>query len=162
MLREIVGAVCAAGAVCGAGYYALCLVSIRSFLRERVVAAPFEDLPGVSILKPLKGMDSEMYESFRSHCVQDYGAYEIIFGVSDMEDAAVAYVRQLQAEFPEREIGLVVCPDASAVNRKVGNLAQMLPRAKYDFLIVNDSDMWVPPEYLREIMTRSGKARPGW
>ncbi|MEO8727418.1 MAG: glycosyltransferase, partial [Acidobacteriaceae bacterium] len=161
MLRAIVSAVCAAGAVCGAGYYALCLVSIRSFLRERAVAAPIEELPAVSVLKPLKGMDAGMYESFRSHCFQDYGVYEIIFGVSDLEDAAVAYVRQLQAEFPQREISLVVCPDAEAMNRKVGNLAQMLPHARYNFMVVNDSDIWAPPEYLRVIMRAFQNSKVG-
>ena len=61
-------------------------------------------LPPVSILKPLKGTDPEMYESFRSHCLQDYPEYEIIFGVSDPDDPAVDSVKQLQREFPDRRI----------------------------------------------------------
>lgn len=163
MLREIASGICAVGAVCGAGYYALCLVSIRSFLREKVGPAAIEDLPAASLLKPLKGMDAELYESFRSHCLQDYGAYEIIFGVSDLEDAAVPFVRQLQAEFPQRDITLIVCSDvaASVTNRKVGNLAEMLPHAKYNFVVVNDSDIWVPPEYLQEVIGPFSSPRVG-
>ncbi|MGH9528406.1 MAG: bacteriohopanetetrol glucosamine biosynthesis glycosyltransferase HpnI, partial [Terriglobales bacterium] len=58
----------------------------------------------VSILKPLKGTDPEMYESFRSHCLQDYPEYEIIFGVSDLNDPAIAVVDRLRAEFPQQQI----------------------------------------------------------
>ena len=74
---------------------------------------PYTDfvLPPVSILKPLKGTDPDIYESFRSHCLQDYPEYEIIFGVSDAGDPAVASVEQLQREFPDRTIRLVVCSE---------------------------------------------------
>jgi ceramide glucosyltransferase len=150
-MRLVFAGLCALGALCSLGYYVLCLISIRAFLREgRNAAGTFT--PPVSILKPLKGMDPELYDSFRSHCLQDYPEYEILFGVSDLEDPAVPYVRQLQAEFPQRDIRLIVCPDASATNRKVGNLAQMLLHARYDYVLVNDSDIRVSPKYLQRIM----------
>ena len=98
-------------------YYLLCLWSARTFLREteggRGASAPHKSLPPVSILKPLKGTDPEIYESFRSHCLQDYPEYEIIFGVSDPDDPAVASVQQLQREFPERASGWW-CPRTSS------------------------------------------------
>src|SRR5690348_13211185 len=103
-------------AVCGCFassiYYLICLWSVFSHERRAgVVSSPVQALPPVSILKPLKGTDPDIYESFRSHCVQDYPAdYEIIFGVSDLDDPAVASVRQLQQEFPSRKIELVVSP----------------------------------------------------
>ena len=65
--------------------------------RRTRVSAPHQSLPPVSILKPLKGIDPEIYESFRSHCLQDYPEYEIIFGVSDPDDPAVASVRATAA-----------------------------------------------------------------
>jgi len=83
-------------------------------------------LPPVSILKPLKGIDPEIYESFCSHCLQDYPEYEIVFGVSDPNDPAIASVEKLQREFPGRPIRLVVCPKFLGTNVKVSNLAQML------------------------------------
>jgi ceramide glucosyltransferase len=110
-------------------------------------------LPPVSILKPLKGTDPDIYESFRSHCLQDYPDYEIIFGVSDPGDPAVASVEQLQREFPDRTIRLVVCPKKLGANVKVSNLEQMLPAARHDHLIVNDSDIRVEPDYLRRVIT---------
>src|SRR5580700_873157 len=84
-------------------YYLLCLWSAAVFLREREAgrrARPTRNLPPVSMLKPLKGIDPEIYESFRSHCLQDYPEYEIIFGVSDPNDPASESVRELQREFP--------------------------------------------------------------
>src|SRR5579871_5596438 len=106
----------------------------------------------ISILKPLKGTDPEMYESFRSHCRQDYPQYEIIFGVSEADDPAAEVVTKLQAECPDRTIKLVFCEKSLGANRKLSNLVQMLPHAKYDLLIVNDSDIRVEPAYLRDVL----------
>ncbi len=141
----------AAGTACGIGYYLLCLWGARSF--RRAAAAPLPAFtPPVSILKPLRGTDPDIYESFRSHCLQDYPAYELIFGVSDPNDEAVPLVERLQREFPQRSIQLVVCPEVLGTNRKVSNLIQMLQVAKHDFLIVNDSDIKVPGDYLRRVI----------
>lgn len=107
--------------------------------------------PPISILKPLKGTDPEIYESFRSHCRQEYPDYEIIFGVSDPNDPAIESVSALQREFPERRIQLVVSPEILGANVKVSNLAQMLTEARNDYLIVNDSDIRVEPDYLRRV-----------
>ena len=99
----------------------------------------------------MKGIDPEIHESFRSHCLQDYPEYEIIFGVSDPNDPAVESVKALQAEFPNRRIQLVVCPEILGANVKVSNLMQMLPTARFDYLIVNDSDIRVEPDYLQRV-----------
>jgi ceramide glucosyltransferase len=106
-------------------------------------------------------MDPEIYESFRSHCLQDYSQYEIIFGVSDPNDPAVESVRQLQREFPQREIRLVICPKMLGANVKVSNLAQMLPTARYERLIVNDSDIRVQPDYLHKVSALLGNGKVG-
>lgn len=134
-------------------YYLLCLWSAWSFLRERWAGArPTQSLPPVSILKPLKGTDPDIYESFRSHCLQDYPEYEVLFGVSDPHDPAVASVEQLQREFPGRTILLVVAPTQLGANVKVSNLEQMLESARHEHLIVNDSDIRVERDYLRRVI----------
>ena len=136
-------------------YYLLCLWSAASFLRAEKAGRsvrPTHTLPPVSILKPLKGTDPDIYESFRSHCLQDYPEYEIIFGVSDPGDPAVASVLQLQREFPDHAIQLVVSPNILGANVKVSNLEQMLPAARYQHLLINDSDIRVEPDYLRRII----------
>jgi ceramide glucosyltransferase len=137
-------------------YYILCFWSAAEFLREQKAAdksvRPTQGLPSVSIFKPLKGADHEMYESFRSHCVQDYPEYEIIFGVSEADDPARELVQRLKQEFPEHAIRMMVCEQKLGANIKVSNLAQMAREAKYDILVVSDSDIRVPSDYLRRVV----------
>ena len=93
-----------------------------------------------------------MYESFRSHCLQDYPGYEIIFGISDPNDPAIQLVEQLKTEFPQIAIRLMLCPQNLGANTKVSNLAQMARQARHEYLIVNDSDIRVEPDYLRRVL----------
>ena len=144
-----------AGCLCSSAYCLICLWSVRGFLRGRRAngnVQPAQGLPPVSILKPLKGTDPDIYESFRSHCLQDYPEYEIVFGVSEADDPAVASVQQLQRKFPERAIRLVVCSQKLGANVKVSNLEQMLAAARYQHLLVNDSDIRVERDYLRRVI----------
>ena len=141
------------GTISSIGYYCLCLWSALRFLREQQSAdKSVRPTQAVSILKPLRGTDPEMYESFRSHCLQDYSEYEIIFGVSDANDPAIQLVEQLKVEFPQRAIRLMVCGEDLGANTKVSNLAQMAREARYEYLIMNDSDIRVEPDYLRRVL----------
>lgn len=143
------------GAVSSVIYYLVCLWSAVGFSRRQKAgrsARPTPSFPPVSILKPLKGTDPEMYESFGSHCLQDYPEYEIIFGVHDPNDPAVERVRQLQREFPDRKIRLVICEKILGANVKVSNLVEMLASSRYEHIIVNDSDIRVEPDYLKRVM----------
>ena len=123
-----------------------------------------EFAPGVSILKSLKGFDPGMYEAFASHCRQQYaGGYELLFGVSSLDDPAIAAVERLKVEFPEHEIRLIVCQEKLGLNGKMSNLAQMAAQARHEYLIINDSDIHVSPRYLSRIMAgfagpKSGKS----
>ncbi|PYX68047.1 MAG: glycosyl transferase, partial [Acidobacteria bacterium] len=130
-------------------YYVVCLYSAVAFLRASKATTGNcpSYAPPISILKPLKGIDPEIYESFRSHCLQDYLDYEIVFGVSDPVDPAVASVERLKREFPDRAIQLVVCPNILGPNVKVSNLEQMVQAARFEYLIVNDSDIRVERDY---------------
>jgi ceramide glucosyltransferase len=162
-ILRMVEVVAVSGTVSSSIYYLLCLWSAAKFLRERKAAsgACSEVLPPLSILKPLKGADPEIYESFRSHCLQDYPEYEIIFGVNDPNDPAIESVKALQREFPGRRIQLVVSPKILGANVKVSNLAQMLAEARYELLIVNDSDIRVAPDYLRRVTAPLADLRVG-
>jgi ceramide glucosyltransferase len=139
-------------AVAGMGYYLAAIVSARVFISSRrATLAPFA--PGVSILKSLKGLDPGMLDAFRSHCHQNYlGEYELLFGVSSLDDPSVSAVQQLQAEFPNHNIRLIECPQRLGANGKVSTLVQLASRAHHDFLLVNDSDITVGPHYLSRVM----------
>jgi ceramide glucosyltransferase len=150
---KIIEILAVAGGVSSIVYYALCLWSAARFVQARKAAdKSVGAAKAVSILKPLRGTDPEMYESFRSHCLQDYPEYEIIFGVSDANDPAIQLVQQLKAEFPQRPIRLMVCPERLGSNTKVSNLAQMARQARHEYIIVNDSDIRVEPDYLRGVL----------
>src|ERR1051326_1638042 len=143
------------GTLSGVGYYSICLAGAVRFLQDRRAAfssVPSTYLPPVSILKPLKGTDPEMYESFRSHCLLDYPEYEVIFGVSDPRDPALELVDKLCKEFPARAIRTMVCGENLGTNIKVSNLAQMARAARHEYLVVNDSDIRVEPDYLRRVI----------
>jgi len=141
-------------AVAGMGYFIAALLAAFVFLgRRRPAAAAFA--PGVSILKSLKGLDPAMLDAFRSHCRQTYtGEHELLFGISTDDDPAADAVRQLQNEFPGHAIRLIVCPRRLGTNGKVSTLAQLVPHARYDYLLINDSDITVSPRYLERVMAQ--------
>jgi ceramide glucosyltransferase len=155
-------------AVAGMGYFVAAWLAAQIFLagRRRAFAASAEPggSPGVSVLKSLKGLDPGMLEALRSHCRQSYaGEYELLFGASSLDDPAAEAVRQLQQEFPERAIRLMECPLRLGSNGKVSTLVQMAPQARYDTLLINDSDITVGPRYLERVMAaaRPVSAGPG-
>lgn len=107
--------------------------------------------PPISILKPLCGEDHDLAANLRSFCRQDYPAFQIVFGVRDTGDPAVATAERLMAEFPEADLVLVADRRQRGRNLKVANLHNMLPAARHDILVIADSDMRVGPGYLAAV-----------
>lgn len=149
-----------AASLAGIGYYFAVLWAARDYRRKTPRELNLFS-PPVSILKPLKGEDPEIYESFRSHCLQNYPKYELIFGVSDPKDPAVQAVEQLRREFPRHSIQLIVCTENLGTNAKVSNLIQMARAASYDHFIVSDSDIRVSPDYLQRLMAPFANSNVG-
>lgn len=156
-------------AVVGIGYYLAAMLA--AFLYKLHLRALARDLrrklqqgknippPTVSILKPLKGLDPSMLQAFRSHCRQHYAAeYEIIFGVASMDDPAAAAVEALKREFPALPITLIHAPHRLGTNGKVSTLIQMLPHARHEVLLINDSDILVSPHYLERVAAAFARA----
>ncbi len=165
-VRTVLETIAAIGTVGSLFFYFLSALSLASFLRDRrkklkQPPLPESQLPPVSILKPLKGVDPEIWESFCSHCEQEYPEFQLIFGVSDPADPAVEVVRRLQAKYPKLPIVLIVCDRVLGANIKVSNLAQMLTAARHELLVVNDSDIRVPADYLRKVIAPLADASVG-
>jgi ceramide glucosyltransferase len=108
--------------------------------------------PGVSVLKPLRGLDAKTYEAFVSQVQQAYPKFEILFGVRDEDDPAAAEVRRLISDFPDAPVRLIAGA-ADAANGKVGVLMELGRHARYPVWVVNDSDITVTPTYLSQIVT---------
>lgn len=110
-------------------------------------------LPTVTILKPLKGLDPDLYENLSTFCRQDYpNAFQLIFGVADPTDPAIAAVRQLQTTYPTVAIDLVIDSRVYGTNYKVSNLHNMYAHARHDVILIADSDIRVEPDYLRRVV----------
>jgi len=115
--------------------------------------------PAVTVLKPLHGDEPLLEQALASLCVQDYPNYQVVFGVHDRADQALAAVRRVQARFPTTDIAVVSNPTLHGANGKVGNLINMLPAAKHDVLAIADSDLHVAPDYLARLA--DALAEPG-
>ena len=145
----------------GIFYFLAALFAATRFLREQR-RTPADFAPGVTIMKSLKGLDPGMLDAFRSHCRQNYaGDFELLFGVAEADDPAVAAVEQLQQEFPQLAIRLLVCPEKLGANGKISTLMQMEAEARYEYLLVNDSDITVSPTYLDCVMKCFSPAADG-
>jgi len=149
-----IGFVLACALVAG-GYHLFEWVAAWWFFRRAARAIrplpPGAALPPVTVLKPLKGPGVDLYDNLASFCRLDYPACQIVFGVEDARDPAVAVVQQIRRDFPERDIVLSVgwMPGA---NRKVANLCHMMRHARHDILVVSDGDIRVRPDYLRAMV----------
>jgi ceramide glucosyltransferase len=106
--------------------------------------------PPVTIYKPLKGVDEDLEANLRSFFQLDYPEFQLLFGVADASDPAIAVVETLLAEFPNHDARLVVGTPAFGLNPKVENLAAMARYRKHDTILISDSNVRVRPSYLRE------------
>ncbi len=133
------------------GYYGYAIyTSITFFARRITVDSNF--CPLVTVLKPVCGLDIDTYENFSSFCCQDYPKYQIIFSVQDAEDPVIEIVRRIIQNFPKIDIRLVVSNHTIGSNLKVSNLANAETLAKYEILVLADSDVRVRPDYLQRIV----------
>jgi ceramide glucosyltransferase len=105
----------------------------------------------VTVLKPLHGAEPRLYENLRSFCMQRHPDYQLIFGVRDPDDAAIAVVQRLQSEFPQLGITMVIDSRVYGANFKVSNLLNMVAHAKYDWLVLADADIRVATDYLTRV-----------
>lgn len=144
-------------AAAGAVYYLLVLLAALTW-RRRV--PPAVELPKISILKPVHGREPRFYEALRSHAEQDYPEFELLFAVHDAADPALEDIRRLEREYPHLSIRTLVS-QRQAPNAKVALLADLAAAARHPVLVINDSDIRVPPGYLRTLAACLAQPRTG-
>ncbi len=140
-------------AAAGVLFCALALWAARSFAQSAVPGADAaHPVPPVSILKPIKGLDPGLHAALRTHCTQQYAApVELLFAVRSLADPAVPVLRALAEEFPAMRIEVVETPLVLGTNGKMSNLAQLVPHARHELLLIADADIAVGPRYLQRI-----------
>ena len=132
-------------------YYGIAIFScLRFFFGAKMRMIEF--LPPVSVLKPVRGLDPEAYENYASFCRQDYPDYEILFCIGDSRDPALPLLERLQADFPGTRIRVLIGTGRIATNDKVAKLARLVEEASHEHLVINDSDVRVKADYLRQIV----------
>lgn len=131
--------------------YSLLNLAALAAWRLRRGPAAAAVLPPVTLLKPLCGAERGLYQNLRSFCDQDYPEFQVVFGVRDPLDPALAVARRLREEFPCRRIDIVVSPRQHGGNRKISNLVNMLEYAAHELLVMADSDAIVGRDYLRAV-----------
>ena len=147
MLMFIVGVFLVIGSLT---YAALALIA-----RLRPLRGSGESLDpqiGVTVLKPLCGVSTETYACLASFCRQTHANYQLLFGVADEHDPAIALIARLRTEFPQRDIQLIADRRQHGTSRKVSNLVNMMTNARYDLLVLSDSDVTVQDDYLSRVV----------
>lgn len=151
-LLQTIGWVGLALSAASVGYSLLATVAVILWRsrRRRVDATGY--WPPVTVLKPLCGDEPCLYEALRSFCVQRYPQYQIVFGVREGADRARRVVERLEREFPSLDMTLVINERVIGRNFKVCNLANMMAAARYDHLVIADSDVVVGTDYLEQVV----------
>jgi len=141
-------------------YYILSIIAARKFFSSPPDQERDEQLP-VSIMIPLHGADFEAYQNYARFCLLEYPEFQIVFGVRDANDTSVPIVRKLMADFPDRDIALVISDQTIGQNLKVSNLQNMLARVKHEQIVIVDSDIRVERDYLRKVLAPMTDPRIG-
>jgi ceramide glucosyltransferase len=115
----------------------------------RVVRAT---LPAVTILKPLHGAEPRLEENLESFFLQDYPAFEIIFGCRTAADPAIAVVERLCARHPQIAARVVLSGEPQWPSAKVWSLDKMIAASTTPYLVISDSDILVRPDFLRNVI----------
>lgn len=133
------------------GYQLLALGSLWRFFKSAGAPKTRPAAVGVTVFKPLKGLEATTNECLESFLVQDWRPYQVLFGVPDPGDPVVSLVRELQQSHPGVETEIVFCPQVLGLNPKISSLRQMEERARYDLLVIADADVKVGPDFLSRV-----------
>jgi len=140
--------------------FALSAAAAARMLLKRQAPPLRRVFPAITLLKPLHGAEPGLETALASFLKQDYPApIQIVFGLRYTGDPAIGVVESLKRRFPNRDIAVVVDPAMHGTNRKVSNVVNMMRVAKHDYLVLTDSDITVPRDYLTTIAAAA--ARPG-
>jgi ceramide glucosyltransferase len=140
-----------------AGVFALVFAAAAAFfgwrflrgLKRREAAT---SLPPVTVIKPLKGAEGPLYENLASFCRQEYPCFQLVFCLQSPDDPALGVVARLKKDFPDADMEVVVSKNRIGYNPKVNNMANGYAFAKYDLLLLSDSDVHARPDFLRRMV----------
>ena len=120
--------------------------------RRRPAPLPSRAAPGVSIVRPLCGLDNFCDETLESSFRLDYPSYEIIFCVARANDPVVPLVHRLIAKYPAIPASLIVGDEKMSVNPKLNNCVKGWDAARYNWIILADANVLMPKDYIQRLL----------
>ena len=146
-------------ALLGLAAYVLQIWAVRSCLMRKESCSPQSTIANqrlpewhpVSILKPLKGLDDNLFDNLASFCTLDYPQYEIIFSLQDWNDPAHKVARKIKDKYSDKDISIIVERCNTGLNPKINNLLTAYKYSKYPYILISDSNVMVEDGYLKAI-----------
>ncbi len=153
-MKTLLEWLCLVPAIGGSVYAVLCLLAVIRLRRRpaRSLRYSFSSWPPVTIMKPVCGLEKNLRDNLRSVCIQEYPEFQVVFSVQDPDDPALPLLREIQNEFGADKVSVAVDGAHTAPNGKIRNLLGGLPYARYDVLVISDSDVRVGSDYLKTIV----------
>lgn len=119
--------------------------STRPLTEQRPSGTPSE---GISILRPLAGLDHNLLANLSSSFEQDFPPhlFEVILSVRNEQDQALAVAREVCDRYPHLQSKIIIGDEAcSGVNPKIANLVRSYSAAQFDIVWVLDSQVQLAP-----------------
>jgi len=137
------------------------LIKRRRETGNRPSAHDMNYLLPVSILKPLSGLDDNLFDNLASFCTQDYPDFEILFCLQDFNDPARKVAKKIQDKYPDRNISIIIEKCNAGLNPKINNLIPGYKKSRHPYVLISDSNVMVDKNYLREIMRHTKNPEVG-
>ena len=111
-----------------------------------------QPLPPVTVIRPICGLENFLEETLESTFRADYPVFELIFCAADPADPAIALVDRIMARHPGVAARVLTGDDKISGNPKLNNVAKGWKAARYDYILMSDSNVLLPPDCLRRCM----------
>jgi ceramide glucosyltransferase len=148
--------------ICGSAFAVLCLVAVVLGLRRpAILQLPDGELPAVTVLKPVCGLEKGLEENLHSICRQDYPCYQVVLSVQHPADEAIPLLESLRDRYGPERVTVVVDQVRAGLNGKINNMLGGIKAARHDVLVISDSDVKLGPDYLRAIVSPLSDAAVG-
>ncbi len=166
-LRHLLWYIAVFGSFTSTVFFAMVIVALFRYVRKasagrrKALSVPLEDLPTVTILKPVHGLEPRLEETLETFFRQEYPDFEIIFGARSRDNQALSVVEKLRARYPHVPTKVVISGEPSWPNAKVFSLAKMIAASDNEFFVISDSDILVRPDFLRNVIPPLLKQKNG-
>jgi ceramide glucosyltransferase len=149
MLSILAGSFCA---LAGLLHCASIIIVIARHRRPDAPVTAGERAAGVSIVRPLCGLENFSDATLGSAFELDYPNYEIVFCAAHAGDTVLPLVRRMIAANPHVPARVLVGNDHISPNPKLNNTVKGWDAARHEWIIMADSNVLIPRDYVRRLL----------